>query len=303
MVLKLDPRIPVVWRDPSSLQFGISTPTAVILNVSAAEEQLISALSSGISESGLTMVGRAAGATDAQVASLLDRLSAALLPAPATAGVPTVLIVGSGPTADDLAIDLAVSGARVLVARDSASAADQNCDFAVIVAHYVVPPDLHGMWLRRDIPHLAVIISDTAVTIGPLIEPGVGPCLHCIQRYKSDADAAWPAIATQLLGRRPPSESPLVASEAAAIASRLVSRRLESPTGGDAVSLSVDCTSGTVTTRAWTPHPECGCIIPGGLYPAEASGEARSGTDLPDAAHHVAATRQPTTEQAASSHA
>jgi bacteriocin biosynthesis cyclodehydratase domain-containing protein len=297
MVLKLDPRIPLVWRDPFSLQFGIASPVAVLRDVSTADERMVAALSSGISKSGLMMVGRASGAADPAIEKLLATVAPALLSDVETP-VATILVVGTGSTANSVANDLAASGHRVLIARETRAAETQACDFAVIVAHYVVPPELHGLWLRRDIPHLAVVISDTETVVGPVIEPGSGPCLHCIQRYRTESDASWPAIATQLAIRRPPVESPLLASEAAALASRVVARRLADGEAAPAVSRVIAAGTGNVTEREWHPHPQCGCITPGGF-----SAEGPTRTDSPDADPRGAETPQPTTGRATSARA
>ena len=53
----------------------------------------------------------------------------------------------------------------------------------------------------RDVPHLAVVFDDDGARVGPLVEPGAGPCLRCLDLGRRDADPAWPAIAAQLAGR------------------------------------------------------------------------------------------------------
>jgi bacteriocin biosynthesis cyclodehydratase domain-containing protein len=262
MVLRLDPRIPAVWRDPFSLQFGVGVPLTVLRDVSNADERMIAALSTGISRSGLDMIGRASGATLEQVDSLVERLAPALEPDRPEAP-PTVVVAGSGPTVVQLAADLAASGLRVRLAPSPSAAAEEECALAIAVGSFVLAPEYFALWLRQDVPHLPVIIDDTAVTIGPVIEPGVGPCLHCLNRYRVDADASWPAIATQLLGRRAASESALVASEAAALTSRVTERRLRSGATSVHESISLDIATGATTTQTWLPHPECGCITLG----------------------------------------
>ncbi|WAC52840.1 hypothetical protein [Frigoribacterium sp. SL97] len=47
MPLVLDPRIPVVWRDPSTLQVGVDRPTLVLSPVSRLDERVVAALASG----------------------------------------------------------------------------------------------------------------------------------------------------------------------------------------------------------------------------------------------------------------
>jgi bacteriocin biosynthesis cyclodehydratase domain-containing protein len=97
------------------------------------------------------------------------------------------------------------------------------------------------------------------VRIGPLIEPGRGPCLYCLHRARVDADAAWPAIASQLWGRRSRLETALVCAEAAALASRLVLSRLRDGASTTATALDLDAASGRTVERPFHAHPQCGC--------------------------------------------
>ena len=259
MVLKLDPRYPLVWRSPTSLQFGVAAPVVVLHDVSEVDEHLISALSMGVSRSGLTMVARASGGDDAAVVDLLGRVAPAL-ESHRSAIDHTVTLVGTGPTANRIVEALEGAGVRVRVAADVATAGLEPCDLAIAVGHFVLAPELHGLWLRRDIPHLPVVISDTTVSIGPVVDPGVGPCLYCLQFYRTDADGAWPALSAQLWGRQSGSESALVAGEAAAAAGRTALARLEA---GHAASVhpstEIDVDTGRTTVHEWLPHPECGC--------------------------------------------
>ncbi|MHB1173430.1 MAG: TOMM precursor leader peptide-binding protein, partial [Lacisediminihabitans sp.] len=81
MALKLDPRLPLVWRSPSSLQLGVDSPPVVLHNVSNAQERMIAALVPGVSRPGLSMIAREAGAAEPEVVSLLSALGPALGPA------------------------------------------------------------------------------------------------------------------------------------------------------------------------------------------------------------------------------
>lgn len=280
MILKLDPRFPLLWRTPTSLQFGVDAPPAVLSAVTNADERMIAALVGGVSRSGLSAIGTGAGAAEAQVARLLDAISPVLLPAlPARdTTAQLVAVSGTGPTADGIAALLRSNGIRVQLNGTAAG----RVDLAIIVAQFVIEPELHGLWLRRDIPHLAVVFGDTEVRIGPMIEPGNGPCLHCLERRRTDADPAWPAIASQLWGRPSPAETALTSGEAAAIATRLALARL-----GDlsalaeplpaATSLHLDAGSGRISRRSWLPHPECACLaLPGNGWADARRGRNRS---------------------------
>jgi bacteriocin biosynthesis cyclodehydratase domain-containing protein len=240
MVLKLDPRWPLVWRDPHTVQFGVDLPRAVVERVTSAQERMIAALVAGVPRSGLELF-----AAPDEVDELLERLMPALdegADPPAAAAVH-----GTGPTAEKLLALLAPAASPV-----------------VIVAHHVVSPDLHGRWLSHDLPHLPVVYGDSLVHIGPFIEPGTGPCLFCLELHRTDADPAWPAIASQLLGRHAGTETPLIAVEVAAIVTRLVARRAADGPGA-AWSVELEVSTGRTSERVWARHPDCQC---GGLRTA-----------------------------------
>lgn len=256
MVLKLDPRFPLVWRSPSSLQLGVDPARVTFDEVSETTERLLAALVAGVGLPGLTMLARGrVGERD----DLLELVAPILLPENAPApSAPIVAVSGSGRTADAIAATLHSDGVRVV-----AAAANDRPQFAVVVGHYVLAPELHGHWLRRDVPHLPVVLTDSGVVVGPVIRPGAGPCLHCLELHRRDADSAWPAIATQLLGRRSLVESATAASEVAALVARVVFGELEVEGGGfadAATSIRLDATTGDRTTTEWAVHAECGCL-------------------------------------------
>ena len=245
----------MVWRTPDSIQFGVDAPLAVIDQVTEPIERMIAALVAGISRSGLDMIARSTRAATGEA----DRLLALLRPALSTrVGEPTrtVLVDGSGPTASLLRQLLGEPGERP--------------DLVVLVAHHVTPPEQAAHWLRHDVPHLAIVYGDSAVQLGPLVEPGTGPCLRCLELHRSDADPAWPAIATQLLGRASLLETPSMATEVAAAAVRMVRESAR----WSARSIAIVAEDGSRVERQWQPHPECGCIrLPDALAEAEAPGE------------------------------
>jgi len=249
MVLKLDPRFPLVWRSPDGVQFGVATAVATINGITSADERMISALTEGISESGLSMVGRSAGASGLDVAALLQRVRPALAP-PATVAQ-RVLVSGTGHTADAVTRAVASTGHSLV---------SEHPDLVVLVANFVVPPAQHGAWLRRDVPHLPVVVTDATVEIGPLVEPGLGPCLYCLLRDRTERDRAWPAIAAQLSGKVSAADTPVLGGEVAAIVGRLIVSRLAHGAASVHRALSLDIGSGVITSTEVVARPDCGCV-------------------------------------------
>ncbi len=243
----------MVWRTPNSIQFGVDPPMLRIDDVTETQERLVAALTVGVSRPGLTMIAHGA---DGEVDCLLLTIAPVLL-TPPVARVDLVTISGGGPLADTLIRALTATGTHVELSPAVAGAADIGPDLAILVHDYVTPPMLHSRWLRRDVPHLPVVISDGAVTVGPIVEPGIGPCLLCLELHRRDADPAWPAIATQLLGR-PLGPQSTVLLEGAAEALRMTMQRLASG-AGDAVSVRIDAATGRRDYLRWQPHVDCGC--------------------------------------------
>jgi hypothetical protein len=74
---------------------------------------------------------------------------------------------------------------------------------------------------RHGITHLAVVLDEDRVRIGPLVIPGVTPCLGCLDLNRTAWDRAWPALLTQLGRSRwtiaPMLPTPLVYTAAAEV--------------------------------------------------------------------------------------
>jgi bacteriocin biosynthesis cyclodehydratase domain-containing protein len=328
MVLKLDGRHAIVWRDPFSLQFGVDPARVVLRDVTTAQERMIAALASGVSRSGLEMIAGSTDASEQDVASLLRTLKPLLrsdaeaAPAghSAASGRPAsalaasgraasrrpasglaasvsaarVSLVGRGQTLERIAAILALADVAVTV---SSSVSDEPTDLGIVVGHYVLDPESYGFWLRRDTPHLPVVFGDESVLIGPMVEPGYTPCLYCLEHYRRDEDASWSAIASQLWGRRASSETALVSSEVAARVARLVLARLDSGRRSGrslaARSFRLSVESGEVLRRDWSPHPDCGCVaLPGADSLSGGRRETGSAPDLD----------RPTTVEASAAH-
>ena len=256
-MVRLNPKLPVLWRTPTSLQVGLDPARVVMTDVSPLQERLLAAVVTGTTESALeTLAGRTDFARE-QVRHLLTALDPALeRPAPAVRS--HVAVCGAGPTAERIGELLGSEGVRVSLVQDERAAATLDADLAVLVGHYVLAPWHLSFWLRRDVPHMPVVFSDTGVRVGPVLTPGRGPCLYCLELAHGDEDPAWPALATQLLGRRSLAETALLSTDAAVLAVRraLAALRDGEELDRDAVTLTL---SGTSSRRALARHGGCLC--------------------------------------------
>lgn len=269
MVLKLDPDLPIVWRSLTELQVGIDADPVRLSDVTRVQEHMLGALIGGITLSGLVMIVIDAGGQETDALALVETLGDTVTDTGTVTDIGTgsctgerhaigqarVVVDGTGEAAGRIRNLLGASGVLVGDQFD-----DGACDLAVIVANFTIPPYRYSRWLNRDIPHLPVTFSDRHVQLGPLVEPGDGPCLYCLDQCRTDADPAWPAIASQLLSRTAASHRPMAAADAAVRAVRMVLARL---IGGSrqyrATSIRIDATSGAVTAWPHRPHEGCGC--------------------------------------------
>lgn len=275
MVLHLNPTVPLLWRSPSTLQLGSDRVLAVLDDVTSGQERLVAALAAGVTPEGYRLVAGQAEVDAATAAALLAELDRALDPAP-TDPLPSVLVTGAGALALRLAAMIGESGRLA----DSVDAPG----LVLLVADWIVSPADHARWLNRDIPHLPIVLGDRGVTIGPFVEPGSGPCLHCVHLRRTDDDSAWPVLATQLWGRDTPGVDSVVLAEATAFVCRRIADRDTNPEAVAGRSWRLDL-DGTVTERQWSRHPECSCAAPAGTDWGAATGRATPRGPRSDPAH------------------
>jgi hypothetical protein len=51
---------------------------------------------------------------------------------------------------------------------------------------------------RNGVSHLPVVLDENRVRVGPLVIPGLTPCMTCHDLHRTDWDHAWPALLPQL---------------------------------------------------------------------------------------------------------
>jgi len=164
---------------------------------------------------------------------------------------------------------------------ERAPAEDRVPDVVVLVGHWAADAtaalDLHA----REIPHLSVVAREADVVVGPLVRPGRGPCLHCMDLHRCDRDPRWAHVLAQLVSREnqrtcPPTEEVSISTIAGALAALQVLAELDGRSRPAALgaTLEVELPDGLVCRRPWATHPACGCsklpsrLPPQGLEPA-----------------------------------
>lgn len=270
VMLRLDPAHPPVWSSDTRLQFGVD-PVVVLEDPLPWQERLVHALQSGILPPSFPALAAASGAAPADAEEFLLRLQPALLPLTTSPARAVSLHIQDGfPQAqtDAFVAAFEASGRHRVSSRwyGTYEELDALESVVVLLADHLVEPRRAAALLSRDIVHLPVVFTADRAEVGPLVTPGDGPCLACIEAHRRDADAAWPRIAAQLVGLHGRPMTASLVEEAGLIAARLISEPGALPPRGRSLLIHAD--SLRRRWRSHRPHAECRC-----------RSLARSGTD------------------------
>jgi hypothetical protein len=140
-------------------------------------------------------------------------------------------------------------------------------DLVILIEHGAADATAAGQLVSADVPHLSVVIREDDVVIGPLVRPGNGPCLRCLDLHRGDRDPAWPAVLTQLLGpaaRAVRPEETALSVLGAGLAALQALAHLDGVRDPATVgaTLEAELPDGLIARRSWPAHPRCGCHWP-----------------------------------------
>ena len=162
---------------------------------------------------------------------------------------------------------------RVRGVPTSAAPSVTTPDLVVLVGEQVLDARVGDNLVRRDVPHLGVVVGSDRVVVGPLVLPGRSACLRCVDLHRRDRDPAWPHLVAQLLGRPVTTSGAgeavgetALSTAAAGVAALQVLGQLDGQVQPDAVGRTLELTlpQGAVRRRAWRLHAGCGCArLPG----------------------------------------
>ena len=260
-MLRLDPAHPPAWRDETALQFGLE-PVLVLDRVEAWQEILLHSLETGMTASDAVSIAGGYGVPRVQATAFLDRLRPVLVERRAA---PRLHL----DVAETFPHPVGADAAQILAADfDLIRQAEPGATTVLLAAHLVHPQRALAV-ARSGVRHLPVVFAGDRATIGPLMQPGSGPCLGCEVEHRRAADPAWPGVAVQLLGRPAAPVAPGFLAEALGLAARVLSGRAGPRTHSHAVTIDA-----RTLRRSWAvqnAHPECGCRSPEGIAIAGAS--------------------------------
>ena len=260
-MLRLNPAHPPLWRDATTLQFGVDD-VARLEEPQPWEEVLLADLARGVPESALPgllktrRIGRAeAEAFFAELQPVLERTA------------PEARIVLQ--TTDDLDPGLRATVADALTRRGAHVREAHWSPFAatvvpagwtaVLLAAHLVEPRRAAALVSADARHAPLVFDGAGATVGPVVEPGVTACLACDAAHARDADPAWPVVASQLVGR-----PCIVDADLAVEAARAAAQLITAPTTTPARSVRLRADAPNRVWRVHPPHEDCACRFPAG---------------------------------------
>ncbi|WP_432514384.1 hypothetical protein [Kineococcus sp. SYSU DK001] len=176
-----------------------------------------------------------------------------------------VAVAGPAATAGAVVAVLADAGVgRLLSDRPlpgTTTGSQHPADLLVLVHDHVADPVVADGVLADGVPHLSVVLRDTDAVVGPLVLPGRSACLRCLDRWRTDADPAWPEQRSALLRAAPRPPDAATTRVVAGLAGLQVLSHLDGLTASTVgASLEVLLPEGRVRQRWWRPHPACGCL-------------------------------------------
>jgi hypothetical protein len=144
-----------------------------------------------------------------------------------------------------------------------------SIDLAVIIGQQAIQPNRYSQWLNRDVPHLALVFEVEFASLSPLVIPGLGPCLFCLEQARTAEDQSWPVVASQLITNGDRLDDVAGRLFCAGLAIKKILGHLDhvggfSPTENELTGYRLDSTSGRILEWNWQPHSTCSCRLTSG---------------------------------------
>ena len=107
--------------------------------------------------------------------------------------------------------------------------------------------------------HLLITPSAVAVEIGPLVYPGVSPCLRCLHLAKRSVDPHWSTTTEAIQDREQPPIDPVLAQNSAQLSAALSCSVIVDHSTESSVVLRTSAPYGETSVTRVTMHPLCDC--------------------------------------------
>ncbi len=251
ILTRLDPAFPLLWRDGTTLQIG-ADPGIRVPASAPWVERLLSRMRNGFRRSSFDVIAHRAGAPWAEARRLLAVVEPALQDESARPRTARVSALGL--------TDARAEGRLCeTLADEGVPLAEAEARASTVVAVVLVPGAAAAVqfapMLRADHPHLPIAVEPGRITVGPLVVPGLTPCLSCRDAEDTARDPAWPLLHGQLVGRDPGRLTLARIAAAGAVAARLLA-------AADPARIARISADGGIAWRAVRFRAECLCREP-----------------------------------------
>jgi hypothetical protein len=247
-VLRIDPRLPLVWQTPSTLQIGVDPPRVVVEDLSEGALILLEALVTGVTQPGAELLAREAGVCTLESNRVLHALQPVFI-TKTELPLPTFALLGQSAQRGVMTTHLRALGHSVALTHNQKPRATET----VLVGNYVLDPALYQQCISIDLAHTPVVFQDQSVVVGPRVTPGSGPCLHCVWENAVARAPHHGAVMSQLWRRSAPADT----AEMALLATTQVLELVRKPQEG--LVLRIDALNRVVSEHFETPSSECRC--------------------------------------------
>lgn len=177
-----------------------------------------------------------------------------------------VVVLGEGPLPHEIRRSLGPIVRRVVPEAEAQAAL--HADAAIHPPDLVILPAIDAVtalagrpWQARGVPQLPIVVSGDLLSVGPLVRPGTGPCLDCLDRHRGARDPEWASWLAFRAGApendRDLDTAPELRAAAAALAAWIVSGHQSDRALPAGVSLSMQRPHPRVHHHLWTRHPSC----------------------------------------------
>ncbi|MGZ5366625.1 hypothetical protein [Aeromicrobium sp.] len=100
-------------------------------------------------------------------------------------------------TADTTSAELAKATVLILRRAGITPTTGENTDLDVMLSNGEPARRRFHEAMESGTDHVRVVVEEDRVRIGPLVRPGLTPCINCHDLHRADWDSAWPALMTQ----------------------------------------------------------------------------------------------------------
>jgi hypothetical protein len=210
---------PLLWRTPTSVQIGVDEPRVIVDNIPDTAAPLIHALHDGISAEGVEVLAKQLDISGREAHRIVQSCAPSFAEEPPCQTL-SLVVMGSSTASRAIASLLEGWGAHSRHI-ESFPVPDES-GVVVLVADYLADPNWNAHLTHTSLPHLPVIFSDLSITAGPLITPGMTPCLGCHELWHRQREPEWLSLGSRLWASSAPTANLAGAHRAATLTALLL---------------------------------------------------------------------------------